>query len=54
MFDFEGGTVAITGADGRAVRSLEFDGVLEKGGVSYFFYSAVGSTAEAAGALPLI
>lgn len=54
VFDFEGGTVAITGADGRAVRSLEFDGVLEKDGVSYFFYSALGSTAEAAGALPLI
>lgn len=40
----EGGTVGITGTSGAAVGALEFDGSLLRDGVTYYVYSAVGSS----------
>jgi hypothetical protein len=51
VFEVGGGSVAITGANGRAVRSLELDGQFTKDGVSYYIYSTIGSTADPLGAL---
>lgn len=40
----EGGTVAIRNAMGAAVSSLEYDGSIERDGVTYYVYSSVGSS----------
>ena len=40
----EGGTVGMTDTMGGAIRSLEFDGTVERGGVTYYVYSNVGSS----------
>lgn len=54
VFDFDGGTVAVRGQNGRAIRSLEFDGEFVKAGVTYYLYSTVGSDADPLAALALI
>ncbi|WP_141243892.1 Ig-like domain-containing protein [Sphingomonas lenta] len=46
VFNFGDGTVAITTANGAAVRSLEYDGVFRKDGVDYHVYSLLRSTAD--------
>lgn len=40
----EGGTVAIKNAEGAAVSSLDFDGSIERDGMTYYVYSSVGSS----------
>ena len=54
VFEVGGGSVAVTGANGRAVTSLEFDGEFVKDGVSYFFYSTVGGVGNPSAALDLL
>lgn len=39
--------VAVTADDGTAVRALEYDGFFEQGGVTFYVYSRVGSSAGA-------
>lgn len=47
LFDLTaGGSVAVTSSTGAGVRSLEYDGVFAKGGVSFYVYSAVGSATD--------
>ena len=50
ILDFTGGTGSanIVDENGKAVRALEYDGVVEHDGVSYYVYSAVGSEAGTA------
>jgi Ca2+-binding RTX toxin-like protein len=46
-FDFtQGGSVAVTGANGRAVSTLQFDGSYTDDGVPYFVYSLVGGNGK--------
>lgn len=40
-----GSDFSVTGANGRTITALEFDGSLERDGVTYFVYSLVGSAA---------
>jgi Ca2+-binding RTX toxin-like protein len=51
VFDVGSSSVAITCANGRAVRSLEFNGHFTKNGMSYYLYSTIGSTADPLGVL---
>ena len=41
----EGGTVGISNNMGMAIRSLEYDGQVERDGVAYYVYSTIGSAA---------
>ena len=55
VFDLSGGgSIAIQSDSGTSVRALEYDGMLMKNGVTYYLYSAVGSTTDAATALALL
>lgn len=52
VFDLAGGgSIAIESVNGASVRTLEYDGLLTKNGVTYYIYSTVGSAADPAGAL---
>ncbi len=55
VFDLSGGgTIAVQNASGGSIRQLEYDGMLTKDGVAYYFYSTVRSATDIDGTLDLL